>query len=136
MNSINSSFTYPLLELFFNNQDNFSTSETMQEEPSSVLDRIVQLVTDNFNDVLSPESESSFQLGFSDYRTDMATRISFKFGCSRVVTGTPYFFLNGIPIYDADSSWSFFQWASIIEPLLTQKLREGVGRFRNGSVYN
>lgn len=121
INKLNSSFTYPLLELFFDNQDSFSTSYTIQEAPSSVLKRIVQLAVDNFNELLPSEFESLFEAGFSDSRTDLATRISFKFGCSRVVVGTPYFFVNGIPLYDADSSWTFSQWADIIEPLLAQR---------------
>lgn len=121
MNSINSSFTYPLLELFFENQDDFSTSATLEEEPSSVLDRIVELASDNFGDLLSSDFESTFKSGFSTSSFDMATRISFKFGCSRVVTGTPYFFVNGIPLYDADSSWDFSQWKQIFEGVLTGK---------------
>jgi hypothetical protein len=43
-----------------------------------------------------------------------------QFGCSRAVVGTPYFFVNGIPLYDADSSWTFADWAEIIDPLLAE----------------
>eukprot|EP00250_Pteridium_aquilinum_P035302 c9100_g1_i1 orf=146-844(+) len=122
INTLNSSLTYPLLELFFANQDSFSTSQTLQETPSSVVERIVELAVDNLNELGSSDFESQFKAGFSDTRMDLVTRISFKFGCSRVVVGTPYFFVNGIPLYDADSSWTFSQWAEIIEPLLDEKV--------------
>nr|AOS49624.1 hypothetical protein [Davallia tyermanii] len=117
INNLNSSLTYPLLELFFENQDSFSTSETLAEAPSSVVDRIVQLAADSLNELVSSDFESQFKAGFSDTGTDLITRVSFKFGCSRVVVGTPYFFVNGIPLYDADSAWTFSEWAEIIEPL-------------------
>ncbi|MCO5554698.1 hypothetical protein L7F22_008231 [Adiantum nelumboides] len=123
INKLNSTLTYPLLELFFENQDSFSTSQTLEEAPSSVIERIIGLTVDNFNDLVASDFESQFTAGFSDSRMDLVTRISFKFGCSRVVVGTPYFFVNGIPLYDADSAWTFSQWAKIIEPLIAQKSR-------------
>ncbi|KAH7352141.1 hypothetical protein KP509_19G031900 [Ceratopteris richardii] len=118
INKLNSTLTYPLLELFFENQDSFSTSGTIEETPSSVIERIVELATNSFSNLVSSGFESDFKAGFSDPGMDMMTRISFKFGCSRVVVGTPYFFVNGIPVYDADSSWNFIQWAELIEPLI------------------
>ncbi len=43
------------------------------------------------------------------------TRISWKTGCSRSVTGTPAFFVNGLSV-DADG-FSFTQWTALLDPL-------------------
>ncbi|KAI5080727.1 hypothetical protein GOP47_0003910 [Adiantum capillus-veneris] len=94
INNLNSTLTYPLLELFFENQNSFSTSQTLEEAPSSVIERIIELTVDNFKELVFSDFESQFTAGFSDSRMDLITRISFKFGCSRVVVGTPYFFVN------------------------------------------
>lgn len=39
-------------------------------------------------------------------------------GCSRAVIGTPYFFVNGIPLYDSGSDYDYKKWRSTIDPLL------------------
>ncbi|KAK8957886.1 hypothetical protein KSP39_PZI000921 [Platanthera zijinensis] len=59
--------------------------------------------------------------GFSDSKTDMAARISFKYGCSRGVMGTPFFFVNGIPLPDYGSALDYSKWKSIIDPLFAEK---------------
>ncbi|KAJ6813090.1 uncharacterized protein M6B38_145380 [Iris pallida] len=59
-----------------------------------------------------------FQSGFKDPKTDEATRVSFKYGCSRGVTGTPYFFVNGFALPGSGSALDYETWRSIIDPLL------------------
>ena len=44
------------------------------------------------------------------------TRVSWKTGCSRSVTGTPSFFVNGVPV-QADASWTLDQWTALLDPL-------------------
>jgi protein-disulfide isomerase len=48
---------------------------------------------------------------------DEANRASWKYGCSRGVSGTPTFMLNGVPI-DADPAWKLSDWTKVIDPLL------------------
>ena len=45
------------------------------------------------------------------------TRISWKYGCSRAITGTPQFLLNGVSIM-ADASWTVSDWQSVIDPII------------------
>lgn len=35
--------------------------------------------------------------GLKDRSNDLATRVSWKYACSRAVAGTPTFFVNGVP---------------------------------------
>ncbi|TVU07410.1 hypothetical protein EJB05_47464 [Eragrostis curvula] len=39
-------------------------------------------------------------------------------GCARGVTGTPYFFVNGIPLSDSGSPLDYNKWMSIFDPLV------------------
>ncbi|KAK2574525.1 hypothetical protein P5673_000707 [Acropora cervicornis] len=55
-------------------------------------------------------------LSNTDYFQD--TRISWKYGCSRTVSGTPFFFLNDIFVTEATPSWSVGDWKQLIDPLL------------------
>lgn len=45
-----------------------------------------------------------------------ATRISWKYGCQRTVTGTPSFWVNGLPVA-ADSTWTLADWQQLLDPL-------------------
>ena len=40
-----------------------------------------------------------------------------RYGCSRGITGTPTFLLNGVYI-SADSSWALSDWQSVIDPII------------------
>ncbi|GJN36853.1 hypothetical protein PR202_gb25752 [Eleusine coracana subsp. coracana] len=39
-------------------------------------------------------------------------------GCARGVTGTPNFFVNGIPLSDSGSPLNYNKWISILDPLV------------------
>lgn len=54
---------------------------------------------------------------------DSASRVMFKQGCSRGVTGTPAFFVNNVQVF-ADPSWSLEQWTSVLDPILPSKRKE------------
>ena len=47
------------------------------------------------------------------------TRISWKFACSRSVTGTPSFFVNDLPLFDQGDGFSLAQWTRLLDPLFT-----------------
>ena len=50
--------------------------------------------------------------GLADSNNDVATRIGWKLGCQRGVTGTPIYFANGIKVDDAagfdENGWKQF----------------------------
>jgi len=60
---------------------------------------------------------SLFLAGLQNSTDDMNARISWKYGCSRGVAGTPSFFVNGIQV-QADPSWTLAEWRQILDPLL------------------
>lgn len=118
-NKLNSSSAYPLLELFFKIQDKYYNKPTYNLPRSSIVHDFSKLAAK----VVGKNSLTAIISGFNDTNTDSATRVSFKYGCSRAVTGTPYFFVNGMPLL-TDSSLSYKKWKSIIDPLLEKKEKE------------
>ncbi|GLJ39459.1 hypothetical protein SUGI_0806120 [Cryptomeria japonica] len=115
-NKINTSYTFPLLERFFRYQQNFYNKPTLQTSPATITQQIIHFALEKTGN----SSFEKFVLGFQDKSSDMTTRISFKYGCSRAVTGTPYFFVNGIPL-NIEETLDFAKWKSIIDPLLAEQ---------------
>ncbi|KAG9442790.1 hypothetical protein H6P81_018644 [Aristolochia fimbriata] len=113
-NKLNASTTYPLLEKFFKDQEKFYNKPTHNMSRASVVSHIAKFMSKVLGNSSLPDIES----GFEDTKTDQAARVSFKYGCSRGVTGTPYFFVNGFPLPGAGSPLDYNQWRSIIDPLL------------------
>lgn len=116
-NRLNASATYPLLELFFENQGTFSNARTRDKSRASIINDMANLVATAVGASLLPAVKS----GFDDPNTDSAERISFKYGCSRGVFGTPYFFVNGFALPDAGSALGYQTWKDIIDPLVEKK---------------
>ncbi|KAM3277221.1 hypothetical protein ACQJBY_045201 [Aegilops geniculata] len=112
-NKLNSSSTYPLLELFFKNQGKFSNRATSSISSTAVTGEISKMAAQAVGN-----SVSEFQSGFSDMRLDMAARVSFKYGCTRGVAGAPFFFVNGFLQPGGGSPIDFSTWTSILEPLV------------------
>ncbi|XP_058098307.1 uncharacterized protein LOC131243176 [Magnolia sinica] len=113
-NKLNASTTYPLLELFFKHQEKYYNKPTHTKSRALVVDHVVKLMLK----VVGNSSLSAVESAFEDRQTDLTTRISFKYGCSRGVTGTPFFFVNGFPLPDSGSALDYNKWRSIIDPLL------------------
>ncbi|PKU77344.1 hypothetical protein MA16_Dca026288 [Dendrobium catenatum] len=128
-NMLNVSATYPLLELFFKYQvlPNFQHSEatfsyeekyyngpTKNLSREAIVDDIARLGAEAVGNSLLP----AFKDGFINSHTDSATRTSFKYGCTRGVFGTPFFFVNGFLLPNAGSALDYETWKSIIDPLL------------------
>ncbi|XP_051189250.1 uncharacterized protein [Lolium perenne] len=112
-NHLNSSSTYPLLELFFKNQGKFSNSATSSVSSTAVTGAISMMAAEAVGN-----SVSEFQSGFSDSRSDSAARVSFKYGCTRGVAGAPFFFVNGFLQPGAGSPIDYDTWTSILDPLV------------------
>ena len=62
---------------------------------------------------------AAFQAGYGDSNLDEAARVAWKYACSRSVTGTPSFFVNGLPVA-ADATWTLAQWQELLDPLFTE----------------
>lgn len=100
------------VDLMFANQDSFSTSATMNMSATDVIAAMDKLVSGA--GVAAP---GVIAAGLQDATMDENTRISWKYGCSRGVAGTPWFFINGVPL-SADPTWDINAWSQVIDPLL------------------
>ncbi|OWM80943.1 uncharacterized protein LOC116193164 [Punica granatum] len=114
VNSLNSSATFHLLELFFKQQEKFYNDQTLNLSKAS----IVRLVAKFATQAVGNSFYSAIEQGFNDRRTDLKTRVSFKYSTSKGVSATPTFFLNGFVLPHAGSPIDFEGWKSYIDPLI------------------
>ncbi|KAM7521255.1 hypothetical protein LguiB_020217 [Lonicera macranthoides] len=118
VNKLNSSATYDLLELFFKHQEEeFYNKQTFNVSKDFVVNQVAKLASRAVGKLYYPAIKSSFE----DRTTDLTTRISFKYGCSRGVFGTPFFFVNGFPLPTAGPTIDYNGWRSIIDPLIADR---------------
>ncbi|CAI0435506.1 unnamed protein product [Linum tenue] len=68
---------------------------------------------------------AQFQAAFGDTRTDLKTRVSFKFSTSRGIYGTPAFIVNGFVLPGVGSPMDYNGWRKIIDPLVAAEKVEG-----------
>ncbi|KAL8514814.1 hypothetical protein ACS0TY_013777 [Phlomoides rotata] len=115
-NNLNSSSTFHVLEAFFHHQELFYRKATFNKTRAAVIDQIVDFTAK----ALGPSYHSEIKSGFNDTKTDIATRVAFKYGCLRGVYGTPFFFVNGFPLPDAGSALNYTGWRKVIDPLVSQ----------------
>ncbi|KAK9113978.1 hypothetical protein Syun_020775 [Stephania yunnanensis] len=114
VDKLNASATLSMLELFFEQQEQLYNQPTHNLSRAAVVDEVVKLVVN----VVGNSLATSVRSGFNDRKTDLATRVSFKYGCSRGVYGTPFFFVNGFVLPDAGDAIDYKGWRKIIDPLV------------------
>ncbi|GMH30722.1 hypothetical protein Nepgr_032565 [Nepenthes gracilis] len=114
VNDLNSSATYTLLEMFFENQEKFYNINTSNLTRTAIVNYIIDFATQ----AVGRTYYSAVKSGFSNRQSDLKTRASFKYGCSRGVLGTPQFFVNGFPAPDVGSAIDYDLWRKIIDPLI------------------
>eukprot|EP00252_Welwitschia_mirabilis_P006366 TRINITY_DN1721_c0_g1_i2.p1 TRINITY_DN1721_c0_g1~~TRINITY_DN1721_c0_g1_i2.p1 ORF type:complete len:221 (-),score=7.39 TRINITY_DN1721_c0_g1_i2:230-892(-) len=117
-NAINTSYAYSLLDHFFKHQQRFYNSFTLDVAPAQITQQVIDFAVEK----LGNSTRVQFESGFRDSDTDTATRISFKYGCSRAVTGTPYFFINGMP-FVSDETLDYSKWKTMIDSLLNGQIQ-------------
>ncbi|CAK7346128.1 unnamed protein product [Dovyalis caffra] len=121
-NTLNSSFTFPLLEQFFKHQEKFYNAKTSNLSKVSIVKEIVKFATVAVGNSYC----SAFESGFNDRQTDLKTRVSFKYSTSRGVFGTPSFFVNGFLLPDTGSPLDYNGWRRIIDPLVGAKSSQSI----------
>ncbi|XP_059460612.1 uncharacterized protein LOC132189825 [Corylus avellana] len=114
VNKLNASATFPLLEHFFKYQKQFYNAQTRNFSRAFIVDKIAKFATE----VVGNSYYGTIKSEFNDTKTDLKTRVSFKFGASRGVYGTPFFFVNGFLLPDGGSTIDFNGWKKIIDPLI------------------
>ncbi|CAI0382447.1 unnamed protein product [Linum tenue] len=116
-NLLNSSSTFPLLEQFFKYQDKFYSDQTKNLSKAFIVKEVIDFATIAVGNSFQPQ----FQAAFSDIRTDRKTRVSFKFGTSRGIYGSPGFIVNGFVLPGVGSPIDYNGWRKIIDPLVAMK---------------
>ncbi|XP_068748495.1 uncharacterized protein [Montipora capricornis] len=119
VDAFNSSLVMSWLTTVFANQEQLYNSQTMGKDRYDVINIISDLGSDIGVD------KSIIKHGLTNNEYNGHTRISWKYGCSRTVSGTPFFFLNDIFVSEASSSWSVDNWKQLIDPLLNVRLKNG-----------
>ncbi|KAK4374305.1 hypothetical protein RND71_004982 [Anisodus tanguticus] len=115
VNKLNTSSTYRLLESFFDQQDKFYNKATFDLSKASVVEKVARFTSNAIGNL----NYAAVKAGFTDPKTDQATRISFKYGCVKGVYGAPFFFVNGFPLPGAGSPLDYKAWRNILDPLFS-----------------
>jgi hypothetical protein len=113
----NASALLAYTDLLFDIQQDFYNAATADKTITQV---IVALASAVETGGLLPSA--AFVKGIADSGINEETRVSWKYGCSRAVTGTPSFLLNGVFV-NADASWQLSDWQSIIDPIIKAEQR-------------
>jgi len=96
-NQAQASDIYTYLDIVFKNQDSFQTDGTLGNSSTQIQKALTQLVVAQF-----PNVSNYFLDGLiSGSQYDVQARVSWKYGTSRQVTGTPTFFANGVQVNGA-----------------------------------
>ncbi|CAK9178391.1 unnamed protein product [Ilex paraguariensis] len=117
VNKLDTSATYDLLELFFKKQEELYNKQTFNMSRESIVKQVTKLAAR----AVGNSYYSAIEAAFNDRETDLLTRVSFKYGCTRGVYGTPFFFVNGFSLPDADPARDYDGWRSVIDPLIGKK---------------
>ncbi|XP_024023765.1 uncharacterized protein LOC21397465 [Morus notabilis] len=117
VNNLNTSATFQLLEAFFKQQKKFYNAQTRDLPRTAVVNDIVKFASE----AVGESYYGALKSGFDNRKTDLKTRISFKYSASRGVYGTPTFFVNGFQLPDSGSTLDFNGWKSFIDPLIGAK---------------
>jgi len=103
---------FQYFDTMFSSQSEFWNSATSSLTGTQVLSMMADVVQAG-----TGFSSATFMNGMYNSTSDLNARISWKYGCSRGVSGTPWFFVNGIQV-QADPSWTLSDWRQVLDPLL------------------
>jgi len=101
-----------VLDFFFAQQSNFWNNALDNATYTQVQAQLGEMLVLN-----KLTTAAAFVKGMADPYVNNDARISWKYGCSRTVSGTPTFFVNGV-FLNADPTWTLADWRSVLDPLL------------------
>ncbi|KAG1712108.1 hypothetical protein DVH05_009347 [Phytophthora capsici] len=104
------------LETIYANQDIFWNKATKDLSPVQVVQQLKTLAQKTFPSLTDKQWDEQMT-GYGGTDVDDHTRESWKYTCSRGMSGTPMYTLNGVP-FNADADWTFEQWFKVIDPLV------------------
>lgn len=97
------------VDWLFHNQETFYNGNISNYTLIQTDLKLADLVHQNLN--LSPESILN---GLHNPQYDGEVRISWKFGCSRTVSGAPFYFVNNIKVDDAPG-FAYIDWVNFLK---------------------
>jgi len=103
------------VEAVFRAQNDFGNKATERLTKVQINDRIATLGES------IGISNSILMKGLDNPNMDYSSRISWKFGCSKTVSGTPTFALNSIILPPDSAEWTLHKWSKLIDDLLSQQ---------------
>ncbi|KAG7387425.1 hypothetical protein PHYPSEUDO_014188 [Phytophthora pseudosyringae] len=112
----NDHFT-PWLETLYENQERFWNKATKDLSAVQVTNELKELAKKAFPSLTDTQWEKGMT-GYGGTQADQHTRVTWKYACTRTVTGTPQYTLNGVPFNEADSSWKLEDWLKVIDPMV------------------
>mmetsp|Transcript_11463 Transcript_11463/g.24551 ORF Transcript_11463/g.24551 Transcript_11463/m.24551 type:complete len:243 (-) Transcript_11463:523-1251(-) len=113
-----SSTLLPWIDMLFDHQDDFSGSLPLNS--SYVVAQLEKLAVSS-----KLVSAGVLKDGMANQTLNANARISWKYGCTRGVSGTPAFLVNGVAV-DADPRWTLAKWKALLDPVRGPSM--GIGR--------
>lgn len=104
------------LETLYTNQELYWNKKTKDLSTVQVTENFYKLAKKTFPGLKREDWERQMP-GYGGTDADSKSRESWKYTCSRSVSGTPMYTLNGVP-FDADAEWSFEDWKKVVDPLV------------------
>eukprot|EP00164_Ancoracysta_twista_P003389 GFYU01004525.1.p1 GENE.GFYU01004525.1~~GFYU01004525.1.p1 ORF type:complete len:280 (-),score=103.13 GFYU01004525.1:179-1018(-) len=98
-------------QTMFDNQEQFGGSVTMDKSETDVINMYADFA------VKLGMDRTTFLDGMKNGELNEDTRVSWKYGCTRGVAGTPIFFINGVTV-EATPTWTLKDYQTVIDPLL------------------
>eukprot|EP01063_Lacrimia_lanifica_P019920 TRINITY_DN27315_c0_g1_i1.p1 TRINITY_DN27315_c0_g1~~TRINITY_DN27315_c0_g1_i1.p1 ORF type:complete len:249 (+),score=116.38 TRINITY_DN27315_c0_g1_i1:63-749(+) len=92
-------------------QDTFQNAETANMTSGQIYEHVMFPIVQAAG--LTAADKDAFLAGVADRPNDLQLRTSWKYGCSRAVTGTPVYAVNGV-VSDEAAGWSLEQWKAFI----------------------
>ncbi|KAH7488161.1 hypothetical protein PRNP1_007396 [Phytophthora ramorum] len=114
----------PWLEVIYENQERFWNMATKDLSAVQVTNELKVLAKKTFPSLTDKQWEEGMT-GYGGTEADQHTRVTWKYACTRTVTGTPQYTLNGAPFEDADSSWKLEDWLKVIDPMIQANTPRG-----------
>lgn len=102
-------------QAMFDAQDGFGNTPTANLTEVEIVAGLGGVATA----AVSELSTDQWTAGLSDPSADWAARVSWKYACSKGVTGTPWWFINDVSI-QGSLTYTASDWEKIIDPILAQ----------------
>ena len=116
------------VELMFRTQETFYNGNISNSTLMATDEKLARHVEKNIG-----VPADFFLNGLNDSDYDGEVRISWKFGCSRTVSGAPFYFVNGIKVDDAPG-FNYTGWVNFLQDYVnlneTQSLKESIRYLR------